>query len=324
MYDEEIDVADAEEVQSFPNHSPEPEVETFDNSSRMEVRAELKPKMERPQSAKLSSRASSRARQTPAATSFKRDTDDSDNSENSDDDDDDDDDVRGPTIDGAYDPKDYEHLQVPGDIKELFDYITYYTPQVIELDYKLEPFVPDYIPAVGDIDGFLKVARPDGKNDMLGITVLDEPSVNQSDPAVLHLRLRAQSKQSSAKQVVVKKLHNAEKNPKAIEKWIQDISELHKSKPAPTMQYTRPMPDIDTLMQEWPDEFEKKLNDVGLPLEELDIDLLTYVDLICRLFDIPTYDNRIESLHLLFSLYSAVKNYKNNQNATMEQESIDS
>ena len=32
-----------------------------------------------------------------------------------------------------------------------------YTPQSIELDYKLKPFIPDYIPAVGDIDAFLKV-----------------------------------------------------------------------------------------------------------------------------------------------------------------------
>ena len=32
-----------------------------------------------------------------------------------------------------------------------------YTPQSIELDHKLRPFIPDYIPAVGDIDAFLKV-----------------------------------------------------------------------------------------------------------------------------------------------------------------------
>ena len=32
-----------------------------------------------------------------------------------------------------------------------------YTPQVVELENKLKPFIPDYIPAVGDIDAFLKV-----------------------------------------------------------------------------------------------------------------------------------------------------------------------
>ena len=32
-----------------------------------------------------------------------------------------------------------------------------YTPQSIELEHHLKPFIPDYIPAVGDIDAFLKV-----------------------------------------------------------------------------------------------------------------------------------------------------------------------
>lgn len=34
-----------------------------------------------------------------------------------------------------------------------------YTPQVIELDHSLKPFIPDFIPAVGDIDAFLKVCH---------------------------------------------------------------------------------------------------------------------------------------------------------------------
>lgn len=34
-----------------------------------------------------------------------------------------------------------------------------YTPQTIELEYKLKPFIPDYIPAVGDIDAFIKVSK---------------------------------------------------------------------------------------------------------------------------------------------------------------------
>lgn len=57
----------------------------------------------------------------------------------------------------AYDPSDYEHLPVSQEIKELFEYITRYTPQTIDLEHKLKPFIPDFIPAVGDIDAFLKV-----------------------------------------------------------------------------------------------------------------------------------------------------------------------
>ena len=30
-------------------------------------------------------------------------------------------------------------------------------------DRKLKPFIPDFIPAVGEVDGFIKVPRPDGK-----------------------------------------------------------------------------------------------------------------------------------------------------------------
>ena len=57
----------------------------------------------------------------------------------------------------AYDPGEYENLPVNAEIKELFQYITRYTPQSIDLEHKLKPFIPDYIPAVGDIDAFIKV-----------------------------------------------------------------------------------------------------------------------------------------------------------------------
>ncbi|VDQ13067.1 unnamed protein product [Trichobilharzia regenti] len=102
----------------------------------------------------------------------------------------------------AYNPADFEHLAVSSEIKEIFEYIQRYTPQTIELETKLKPFIPDYMPAVGDIDAFLKVPRPDGKPDHLGLLVLDEPCANQSDPTVLDLQLRALSKQTTSKQVV--------------------------------------------------------------------------------------------------------------------------
>merc|ERR1712141_676787 len=100
------------------------------------------------------------------------DDDDENQSDSSDDDDDDDDDDdedagKGP-LEGAYDPTEYEHLPVSEEIKELFQHITRYTPQSIELDHKLRPFIPDYIPAVGDIDAFLKVTRPENKVETLG------------------------------------------------------------------------------------------------------------------------------------------------------------
>jgi len=41
------------------------------------------------------------------------------------------------------------------------------------------------------VDAFLKIPRPDGKDDNLGLTKLDEPSLNPSDPTVLDLQLRS-------------------------------------------------------------------------------------------------------------------------------------
>ena len=37
----------------------------------------------------------------------------------------------------------------------------------------------------------------------------------------------------------VKTVDNAEKNGKVIEKWVRDISELHRSKPPPTVHYSK-------------------------------------------------------------------------------------
>ncbi|XP_013192081.1 intraflagellar transport protein 46 homolog [Amyelois transitella] len=227
---------------------------------------------------------------------------------------------------GAYDPKQYQDLKVPPDMENIFQYIMKYTPQKIDIEFRLHPFVPEYVPAVGDIDAFLKVSTPAANVraaplaeqvlehiDNLGLTVLDEPAAAQSDSALLHLQLRAISKTSSAKSTVLtKKIENAEKNTKAIDRWIKDVSELHLSKPSPTVTYTTKTPDIDSLMEEWPDSMEETLNDVGFPPASIDCTLSQYVDLVCGVFDIPiagdTLNDRIQALHLLFSLYSAVKN----------------
>jgi intraflagellar transport protein 46 len=61
-------------------------------------------------------------------------------------------------------------LQVSNDVKELFEYITRYKPQKIDLETKLKPFIPDFVPAVGEVDAFLKMPKPDGTKEDLGIT----------------------------------------------------------------------------------------------------------------------------------------------------------
>ena len=175
------------------------------------------------------------------------DEDDDDDENDYDDDDDDDDDVTAPPIDGMYDPSEYDNLPVSSEVKELFDYILRYTPQKIELDCKLKPFIPDFIPAVGDIDAFIKVQGEE--KETLGLTVLDEPSAKQSDSNILELQLRSVSKQTSSKLAKIKRVANMDKDSKVVDKWIKDLAELHRSKPPPTVQYSKQMPEIDQLMQ---------------------------------------------------------------------------
>ena len=91
-------------------------------------------------------------------------------------------------VPGAYNPAQYSNLPVSQEIKELFEYIQRYKPQKVELDTKLKPFIPDYIPAVGEVDAFLKMPKPDGQKEDLGITVLDEPALNNEDKTVLELK----------------------------------------------------------------------------------------------------------------------------------------
>lgn len=192
-------------------------------------------------------------------------------------------------------------------------FIFRYTPQKIELNYKLIPFIPDYIPAVGDIDAFIKIPRPDNVEDKIGLTVLDEPCTDQSDPAVLHLQLRSHSRSANAvRQAVIKRIENAERNVKSIDKWIEDMNQLHRNKHPPAVQLSRAMPDIDSLMQQWPSHVEDKLNELQLDLTDLDCKLPQLIDVVCNLLDIPTRDNvKLEALYTLFTLFLEVRNAQN-------------
>ncbi|CAH1983267.1 unnamed protein product [Acanthoscelides obtectus] len=224
------------------------------------------------------------------------------------------------TVPGEYDPKLYENLEVDEEVKDVFQFIQRYIPQQLNLDYKFKPFIPEYLPAVGDIDAFLKVIPPDvtidgqkfdEKSLNLGLIVLDEPALNQSDSALLHLQLRAASADLSVhkneKHVVAKKVENVEKNAKVIDKWIKDISDLHKTKSSTFVRYSEPMPDLDDLMQQWPEEMEAKLKAEGFPKPKEGTSLDEYVETVCNIFEIPVLKKKTQSLHLLFCLYAAIK-----------------
>lgn len=232
----------------------------------------------------------------------------------------DEDNAHAPTFEGGYNPADFENLAVSADIKELFQYIGRYTPQQVELDHKLKPFIPDFIPAVGDIDAFITVTRPDNKIDKLGLACIDEPCAKQSDPTVLDLQIRAITKQTHFRAMQVSSVEDAVKNPRAIDSWINNISELHRQKPPPSVHYSKNMPDFDHLMEEWPSEMEDLLSKISLPNADLDCELKDYVDIICALLDVPIHQNRIHSLHLLFTLYSEFKNSQHFQKMNQQTE----
>lgn len=78
-------------------------------------------------------------------------------------------------------------------------------------------------------------------------------------------------------------------------------------KPAVEVQYKKNMPDVDSLMQEWPPQFEEMLKQVSLPDPEIALSTEEYAKVLCALLDVPVYDNIIESLHVVFSLYTAFK-----------------
>jgi intraflagellar transport protein 46 len=212
----------------------------------------------------------------------------------------------------SYDPSEYDSLVVGSDVKELFQYIERYKPHQIELDTRLKPFVPEFIPAVGDIDAFIKVPRPDNKQQeaqqQLGLGILDEPAAVQSDPTVLDLQLRQNTKNANLKEASVRSVPSADKNPQALTQWINSINDLHRNKPQPTVTYNNSMPSLEQLMQAWPHEFEEMLGKVELPTAELDMDLPQFVTTLCAILDIPVHEGKLtQSLHLLFTLFSEFK-----------------
>jgi len=208
----------------------------------------------------------------------------------------------------AYNPDDFKGMKVSSEVEELFQYITRYKPHTIELDTSLKSFIPELIPSIGEVDAFLKMPRPDGKPSLLGTAQLDEPTLNPSDPSILDLQLRSLSKKQDLQPMEVRSIENAEKCPKEIENWVNRISDLNRSKPAPTVQYSRRMPDIEQLMQVWPAEFEEYLQQNPLPeLSELDLELADYIKLIASVLDVPVYSQITETLHVIFTLYSEFK-----------------
>ena len=227
-------------------------------------------------------------------------------------------------------------MDVSPTIKALFSLVDAYTPTHTRHATPLKPFVPAFIPAVGDIDAFVKPPRPDGADDGLGERVLDEPGAKQTDPAAFALRLRHAARlrgevsrapvrdggvqESFPGDDGVASVAFPERDPARLTSWIETVGGLHASGTGvagsggvasavvPSVRYSRNMPDVESLMQAWDGDTEEVLRGVRLPDASLPMPLRKRAELACATLGVPVYENLVESMHVVFSTYLAFKN----------------
>ena len=130
------------------------------------------------------------------------------------------------------------------------------------METKLKPFIPDYVPAVGEVDASLKMPKPDGQKEDLGISELDEPALNCEDKTVLELKYVQSKNVVRSTPLSVDSIEHADKKPKEISRWINSMQDLHKTRPPQTVSYSKQMPDFDILMSEMSPEMEYALKEI--------------------------------------------------------------
>jgi len=69
----------------------------------------------------------------------------------------------------------------------------------------------------------LKMPKPDGTKEDLGITVLDEPALNHEDKSVLELKYVQRKNVVRATPMDVDSIESADKKPKEISRWISAV-----------------------------------------------------------------------------------------------------
>eukprot|EP01083_Nonionella_stella_P020995 58229_1 len=221
-----------------------------------------------------------------------------------------------------YNPREYDSLNVNNEMRRLFEYIERFKYNEIELETQLKPFIPDYIPSIGNVDSFIKPTLTtvdydkQENNEKLGISYLDEPILNQSDPSTFYLKLSNESKQVSMhKHTKISSIVDAEKNTNKIRNWIDKFKEIKDKSLSNNINIDNlsNMPKVEELMQPFMNEkFTKYINekeDVDIiPSHHINLSLKEYAKIICNILDIPVQNDDIStSLHLLFSTYAALQ-----------------
>lgn len=201
-------------------------------------------------------------------------------------------------------PNDISASTTP-ELAQIFSLISKFKPAPLEMTSHFKPFLPELSPAIGSIDAFIKIPRPDGEQDLLGLTVLDEPTIGCSNPQILRMQLREKYGlvTNDLGDGYIGFIEDAVKDTKGLESFLESYEEISRGRAAPSINYTYKMPDYQELMEEWPPELIQCFDSIPLPSSQIDLSLDDYVRVICAILDIPVKGNIIESLHLLFSLY---------------------
>jgi intraflagellar transport protein 46 len=198
-----------------------------------------------------------------------------------------------------------------------------YKPVNHDLKKQFRCFIPSYVPAIGDPDSFLKVPRPDGVPDGLGLIAIDEPAIEQSEISILEQQLKSKirKRRTGPYDNAVKVVKNASKNPHDIDKWIASMAELHRTRPAPQVLYKQEMPRTEDFMGLLHPDILDALEDESFAdalSPELDMTLYEYACLICTMLDMPVtpedppnFKKMIYHLHFLFNLY--IETYNSNK-----------
>lgn len=225
-----------------------------------------------------------------------------------------------PELELSIKPEYWENLAVNQELKDLFPHILKYTPQSIDTPYRLQPFIPDFVPSVGDVDAFLKVtipplSKPQRQQEIdeylhkMGIYLLDEPSGEQSEPSLLNMKLRSvlTGSGSNARSASASLIPTA-KSPKEIDKWINEVEKLHMTQ---TVNDIQPRKEIEPLLINWPRSYADASEAVQQAYQQCleDEDIARYVRTLCQQFEVEgpveTQVHYIMNVQTLFALYLA-------------------
>ncbi|EPR63461.1 intraflagellar transport complex B protein 46 carboxy-terminal protein [Toxoplasma gondii GAB2-2007-GAL-DOM2] len=150
-----------------------------------------------------------------------------------------------------------------------------------------------------------------------GTEELDEPALQQSDPAALRLEfgaLRPLRNSAGLQDMEVGCIEDeGESRRIQIDRWIRTVQRLRDQYPNTESPWASDehAPDFEQLVREWPDELASLFlpHPSRLALEETHMSLAQLLKLGCALLDVPTRPNELnKALHALWMLYFELRN----------------